>query len=413
MTNLLTPAISPSALSLNTLQRSSADQPNDATQETNDPVIAAFERARENTGIVSSHLLPLQKVAAQTNSIIGIRPVENVATGLIEAGHPTKDFHIKGKSANWGPQAGLICTDQAFSKLEKFKDDAPEKVTNANKQIQACISDGHAVATPLKVPRSRLDELMKLGLINELATKEHGGTLSFTAQGPSQHLYTFEGRRTSPLEDSYFISHQGKPVDVLAKHVGKDAITADYDLHMVAPHISDLGPQDRLPVPDIAHSVFTTRVDHYRQQQPDPKAFLVPEALRADYESAEHFYQKENPDLGNATPRIEQMIRLINDRLVTPPSEERVVHHNADSGSYVTDVSANYPATFFLPTKLGRFDEICIINDSKEMAELIRTAKDSGYHVPLNPLWESEVVSIKRTGFTHAQARLASALRQG
>lgn len=89
-----------------------------------------------------------------------------------------------------------------------------------------------------------------------------------------------------------------------------------------------------------------------------------------------------------------------------------MVHHNADSGSYVTDVSANYPATFFLPTKLGRFDEICIINDSKEMAELIRTAKDSGYHVPLNPLWESEVVSIKRTGFTHAQERLASAWRQ-
>lgn len=161
MTNLLTPAISPSALSLNTLQRSSADQPNDATQETNDPVIAAFERARENTGIVSSHLLPLQKVAAQTNSIIGIRPVENVATGLIEAGHPTKDFHIKGKSANWGPQAGLICTDQAFSKLEKFKDDAPEKVTNANKQIQACISDGHAVATPPEGPAQpsrRIDE---------------------------------------------------------------------------------------------------------------------------------------------------------------------------------------------------------------------------------------------------------------
>ena len=409
MTNLLTPAISPSALSLNTLRHSPTDQPIGPPQEMNDPVIAAFERARENTGIVSSHLLPLQKIAAQTNSIIGIRPVENVATGLIEAGHPTKNFHIKGKSANWGPQAGLICTDQAFSKLEKFKDDAPEKVPNANKQIQACICDGHAVATPLKVSRSRLDELMNLGLINELATKEHGGTLHFTAKGPSQHLYAFEGKRTSPLEDSYFISHQGKPIDVLANHVGQDAITADYDLLMVAPHLSDLGPQDRLPVPDIAHSVFTTRIDHYRQQQPDPKAFQVPEALRADYESAEHFYQKENPDLGNATPRIEQMIELINGRLVPPTSKQRVVHHNADSGSPATDVAANYPATFFLPTRLGRFDEICIINDSKEMAELIRTAKDSGYHVPLNPLWESEVVSIKRTGFTHAQERLASA----
>lgn len=90
-----------------------------------------------------------------------------------------------------------------------------------------------------------------------------------------------------------------------------------------------------------------------------------------------------------------------------------MVHHSTDSENPVTEVAANYPATFFLPTTLGRFDEISIINDGKEMAELIKTAKDSGYHVPLNPLWEREVVGIKRSGFTHAQERLASAFRQG
>lgn len=129
-------------------------------------------------------------------------------------------------------------------------------------------------------------------------------------------------------------------------------------------------------------------------------AYQVPMALSADYESPLHFYEKEDKHLGNASPRIKQMIDLINHRLVG--NGEKVVHHNADSGSPATDVAANYPATFFLPTKLGRFDEICMIHDSKEMAELVKTAKDSGYHVPLNPLWEKEVVSIKRTGFSKA-----------
>lgn len=411
MKGVITPAISPSALSLDTLQHAQTCQPTDTAQKTKDSVSVAFERTREKTGIVSSHLIPLHKIALATNSIIGVRPVETVATGLIEAGHPTKDFHIKGKSANWGPQAGLICTDQAFSKLEKFKSDAPGKVSRANEQIQECINDGHAVAIPLKLSRGRLDELMKLGKITQLASNEHEGTLRFRAKGPSQQLYAFEGKRTSPLEDNYLITHDGKAVEVLAKKADGKALTADYDLHMVAPHLSDFGPQDVIPVPDIAHSVFKGRIDRYRQHQPDAKAFQVPQALRADYESAAHFYQKEDPDLGNATPRIRQMIELINHRLVG--NGERVVHHNADSGSPAAEVAANYPATFFLPTKLGRFDEISIINDGKEMAELIKTAKDSGYHVPLNPLWEREVVGIKRSGFTHAQERLASAFLQG
>ncbi|SFA81553.1 anthrax toxin-like adenylyl cyclase domain-containing protein [Pseudomonas sp. NFPP24] len=403
MSDIISPVISPSALSLHTLLGAQATQSSGTVHAANSSVIDAFERVKEQTGIVPSHLVPLQNIAAATNSIIGVRPVETVATGLIAAGHPTKDFHIKGKSANWGPQAGLICTNQAFSKLEKFKEDAPAKVTSANEQIQACIRDGHAVAVPLEISGERIGELIKLGHIAQLATRPHEEALRFSAQGPSQQQYAFEGRRTSASEDSYLITHKGVPVEVLAKHVGGKALTADYDLHMVAPHISDFGPQDTIPVPDVAHSVFTQRIDSYRHRHPVDGCFQLPEALRADYESAARFYQKEDPDLGNATPRIKQMIALINHQLVG--NGERVVHHNADSGSPATDVEANYPATFFLPVRLGRFDEICMINDSRDMAELVKTAKDSGYHAPVNPLWEKEIVSIRRSDFVKAQRR--------
>ncbi|ONH56875.1 adenylate cyclase [Pseudomonas cedrina subsp. cedrina] len=353
-----------------------------------------LDQVRGKTGIVASHLAPLQGIAAATNSIIGIRPVESVATGLIAAGHPTKDFHIKGKSANWGPQAGLICTDQAFSKLEQFVQKTPEKIANANAQIVGCLQGGHAVPIPLKLSKSRIDELTALGHITQQAGRD--GTLRLNARGPSQQSYTFEAHPISPGSDSYLITHQGKPLEVLAKQPEGKALTADYDLHMIAPHLSDFGSQDNLPVPDVAHSVFKQRMERYKQ---------VPEELSADFASAARFYSKEDPHLGNISPRLKQMIGIINQKLVR--DGERVVHHSADSGNPVTDVAANYPTTFFLPTKLGRFDEISIINNSREMMELIKTAKDSGYHVPLNPLWEKEVVEVRRSDFIRARNRFA------
>lgn len=58
------------------------------------------EAVKDKTGMVAAHLIPLQQVARDHNCIIGIRPVDRLATELIESGHPTKGFHIKGKSAS-------------------------------------------------------------------------------------------------------------------------------------------------------------------------------------------------------------------------------------------------------------------------------------------------------------------------
>lgn len=379
---------SPSALSMEALHRKQSLQKNAGAGKSDSLHTPLIERVKEQTGIVSSHLEPLQQIAATTNSIIGIRPVESVATGLIEAGHPTKDFHIKGKSANWGPQAGLICIDQAFSKLEG----APEKVAGANVQILDCVAQGHAVPIPLKLSRGRLNELVKLGAITELSAKDANGKLHLSAQGPSGQRYTFQARCASPAADTYLITHQDKPLEVLAKQAEGKPLTADYDLHMVAPHLSDFGAQDKLPVSGVAHSVFKERISGYKK---------VPQELHADFKSADSFYQEEDPHLGNATARLQQMINIINRKLVG--DAEPVVHHSADSGNPFTDVSANYPVTFFLPAKLGRFDEISIICNAREMAEFINTAKDSGYHLPLNPLWEKEVVEVRRPDFIRAQ----------
>lgn len=406
MNTINTSLISPSNASRAMMENRQIEQNGGSIPLEKPSVESAIERVKGQTGIASGHLAPFQRLAAEHNTIIGVRAVEPVATGLIEAGHPTKDFHIKGKSADWGPQAGLICVDQALSKLEKFAENNPQKIAKANEQTTGSIQDGSAVSVPLTVSSNRLNDLLKLGKIDQLQAETPHGVIRFSAQGPSHQMYAFEGKRQSPLDNNFQITHQGKPVEVLAKTEGGKALTADYDLYLIGPHLSDLGPQDKLPVPDIAHSVFKERIDGYKQRSADPNQYEAPHELREDYESAGRFYQKEDSNIGNATSRIANMIPAINEALVG--NGEWVVHHNADSGSPATDVAANYPVTFFLPAKLGRFDEVSIINDGKEMAELIRTAKDNGYHMPLNPLWEKEVVNVRRPAFSEAQARLSS-----
>ena len=51
----------------------------------------------------------------------------------VERGYPSKNFHVKGKSSDWGPQAGFVPFDGFFSKVGYDKDKAA-KGTAANRE---------------------------------------------------------------------------------------------------------------------------------------------------------------------------------------------------------------------------------------------------------------------------------------
>ena len=53
---------------------------------------------------------------------------------------------------------------------------------------------------------------------------------------------------------------------------------------------------------------------------------------------------------------------------------------------------------------MGHFGEVCMVDNAQELAELVRQAKDHGYHIPLNPLWESNVKTVLRPSFSEALA---------
>ncbi|WP_233867518.1 CyaA/EF/ExoY family adenylyl cyclase toxin [Paraburkholderia adhaesiva] len=357
-------------------------------------------KLEDDTGVVVSDLPKLQKLSYQYNTIIGIRPVDKFATGLIEEGYETKGFHVKGKSASWGPQAGLICVDQGFSKLEGAD---PARIGKFNAEVQKSLQNKEVVEVPLELSSSRLETLNEFGAVSAMSAPDAKGIRLFTATAPSGKQYHFEATPVKGRGEKRFtITSHGKPIDVLAPTTpGAKPLTADYDLLVVGPHISDLGPQDNLPVSDVSHQVFRRRIDSYKNSNG-----LNP-SLQDLYNDPNTFYQKEDADIGNATERIRNLIPVINNDLMLEVEAPRakVVHHNADSGSPATDPSANYPATFVLPFKMGKFDEISVVHNQNELKELIQEAKDYGYHFPVNPLWDDDVKNVRRTDFTTAQKK--------
>ena len=68
-------------------------------------------------GIVISHLAILAALAEELDIVFAFRPVNPLATQLIEQNYPTKNLTIKGKSSDWGPMAGFIPVRQEWSKL--------------------------------------------------------------------------------------------------------------------------------------------------------------------------------------------------------------------------------------------------------------------------------------------------------
>lgn len=373
------------------------------------------ERIKDSTNIVFDHLVRFQRYAAESRCVIGVRAVDQLATDLIEQGHPTKNFHVKGKSASWGPQAGLICTDQSLSKLEGRK---ASDISKYDETVRKCVELGHARISPLVLKLERLEKMRSLfsqrDAHDSRASEEDyagpkspsfrmsppslSGVVTIDARAPSGKRYTFLGKPT-PAPDSFQIEHNGVPLQVLtavptvsielhalphnlADDEDHRPLTADYDLLLIGPHLSLLNDQDNLPVHDVSHAVFFKRFNRYC---PASQEKLI-NMSGVDMRRADQFYSAEDPNIGNASRRIAQMIPEINRALVGRDGQW-VVHHNADAGSPASDINANYPATFFLPEKMGRFDEICIIEDSETLAELVREAKKAGYHMPTNPLW--------------------------
>ena len=79
------------------------------------------------SGMVASHAEAYGRIADERDVVVLVRPVNPDSTALIDSGAATKGMAVKGKSSNWGPQKGLICVDQRFSKIWRVLASRPKK----------------------------------------------------------------------------------------------------------------------------------------------------------------------------------------------------------------------------------------------------------------------------------------------
>lgn len=68
------------------------------------------------SGVTAEHTTALEGLMTEINTFLFLRPTEFDTTILIKEGYATKSMDIHDKSSNWGPMAGFVPCDPAFCK---------------------------------------------------------------------------------------------------------------------------------------------------------------------------------------------------------------------------------------------------------------------------------------------------------
>ncbi|PAV11642.1 hypothetical protein CBG25_00115 [Arsenophonus sp. ENCA] len=315
------------------------------------------QKNQPKSGIPATHLKTLSNYAIQKNLIYGIRPISPFATSLIEAGYPTKPLNIKGKTADWGPQAGFICVDQNFRKLVGQS----EQVQKYNALISKNIQNGEAISVPLTITRDRINELIELDCLE--LSRSRGDGMILIARSPTGQEYQFDAIYQSNSNNHYRIEIAGKPIYVLSEPKIHEPFVPDYDLLLVAPHISDYGTLDT----------------------------MIPS-------------ERNDTKLGTANHRL---LKLADDihRALDRDEQHKLIHHGTDVNNESSELADNFPVTLFLPKAIEKYAKITVLDSAEALAEFTQTAKNEGYHVPLNERWQ-EIPNIRRASYEESRQRI-------
>jgi hypothetical protein len=218
-------------------------------------------------------------VANRLGEVIIFRSTGPWAKRWLERGYPSKNFHVKGKSSDWGPHAGLVPYSGIYSKVGSDKTKA-DKGTKANDegihsgfagkqtliltadQIEEQINrpEGSPARTAVEfktaVPKS--DDLYLVA--NRSGDRQRVLFRAFKGgEGYAIHVYPQFGHlATNPVRvfDKDPAGRQAVPLEVMiSKEAGAGKpMTGDYDLFAVCPSWAQYGSLTAAPIvkPGIA-----------------------------------------------------------------------------------------------------------------------------------------------------------------
>jgi len=220
----------------------------------------------DQNGMTYQDMADTKVVANKLGVVIVFRSTGPWAKRWLERGYPSKNFHVKGKSSDWGPQAGFVPFDGFFSKVGYDKEKAM-KGTAAN-------IDGLESGFAAKAPLVLTAEELKMQL-----TEQSGGRTAIkrkTTIAKSHDLLLFANisgtdrecafRAVKLLDGRYEIRAFPPQMDIdpldlpkmagyllevmTSNEVGANnmPMTGDYDLLLVSPPMSQYGSLTPYPI---------------------------------------------------------------------------------------------------------------------------------------------------------------------
>lgn len=183
----------------------------------------------DGSNMVPAHVNALVEVAARRDEVLLFRAVNPDATRLIDAHFATKGMTVKGKSADWGPHAGMIPVDQKFSKLgnpRRGLDPAGvdagdiDDIAEFHTKVDDCLRDG-----PCGKMEAVTGDGQRIVIVPDAAA---GREMPVVFDG-SDYLDPDTGRRVDLTPDQ--VANR-RPMEVLAVRGSNGEmkpLTADYD----------------------------------------------------------------------------------------------------------------------------------------------------------------------------------------
>lgn len=406
--------------------------------------------AHPENGMTLRDMTACGQVATRLGEVIIFRSTGPWSMRWIERNYPTKNFHVKGKSSDWGPMAGFVPYLGKYSKVggnaekEKigtgYNDDG--LAHNYAKKKQLCltleelgiqrdtISDNRTALTAMQQVEGSPDYY----LVAERSSDHM--KFAFRAVWDAGGFYKiFVYPKYLPLKGLAY--EKPAPLEVMtSSEVGANdrAMTGDYDLMSVCPRWANYGSRSTAEIakpglnfgraggvePGAAFragvnldAVMDMRLNTGLPTQmtggpkPKPKTFGANGFTAAQYGGVPDLPNnadtppgqgREHGDMGNITARILRCINELNSAMGQVGPFRRV-HHNAESHRNVIfggiqsrdmELGEGFPMTVFHPEELhvpGFNAHVLTLDNMTEFRNYATALNAAGYYVPRNWAW--------------------------
>ena len=401
-------------------------------------------------GMTLNDMQAALRVANQLDEVILFRSTGPWAKRWIERGYPTKNFHVKGKSSDWGPQAGFVPYDGTYSKVGYDATKAADGTHANDKGLQSQFARSGQLRLSLaelqmqrddpegEPPRRALESMVQLASSEDyLLTAKRSGDgklVAFRAvklAGKDAYdIYVYPEKAGLDPRRLAFET----PLPLMVMHSGEAGadkpMTGDYDLFAICPTWGQYGSQApadfikpgiRLAGPKGVQPGVATYAGQGMDNVFDPTLHTMTshptERKGVTNSLASHPAdpaRTEHADMGNLTPRILRCINALNAAMgaVKDKSPLRRVHHNAESHRNARfgalthrdmhkfkdgeSFGDGFPFTVFQPARAQRaeatrrYGEVCTLEHYAEFATYAADLHRAGYYVPRNWVWQTQ-----------------------